>query len=84
MYFVHQSYNSDECRNQHHSILVVLSIHCYAAYCIRRCHTSAPPSLAIPGMTGIADSNALDCLPSAIGLLTVPLLGLFPNGFCLA
>ncbi len=65
-------------------ILVVLSNQCYTAYCIRRCHTSAPPSLAVPGMTGIAHSNALDCHPSAIALLTVPLLGFFQNGLCLA
>ncbi len=32
-------------------------------------------------MTGVAHSNALDC---HLGLLTVPLLGRFPNGLCLS
>ena len=78
---MHQFCSSDECGNQHQSILVVLNIQYYTAYCIRRCHTSAPPSLANPGMTGVAHSNALDC---HLGLLTVPLLGRFPNGLCLS
>jgi hypothetical protein len=45
-------------------------------------HASAPPSLEAPGVTGIARSN--DCLTSAMGVLTLPLLGFFPTGLCLA
>ena len=35
-------------------------------------------------MTDTANSNAFDCLTFAIGLLTVPLLGVFHKGLCLA
>ena len=49
-----------------------------------RCHASASQSLEAPGMTGVAHSNARDCPTTATGLLTLPQIGLFHNGLCLA